>query len=118
MENIAFSSQGCPGLYLGKPEGIGFGTVVSTLHHSLARLTAEEQEADHRRHAGQLNWQHAQDYFHDCDPKYNTPKHRFGMSRAGSVELAGLFSFDSGGVPRLQRRSKLVSDWFCRLSLF
>jgi hypothetical protein len=42
----------------------------------------------------------------------------YWVSRAGSVELAGLFSFDSGGVPRLQRRSKLVSDWFRRLSVF
>jgi len=41
-------------------------------------LTAEEQEAGYPRHAGQLNWQHAQDYFHDCHPEHNTPKHRFG----------------------------------------
>ena len=57
---------------------VGFGAVVPTLQHWLARLTAEEQEADHRLHAGQLNWQHAQDYFHDCHPEHNTPKHRFG----------------------------------------
>jgi hypothetical protein len=41
-------------------------------------LTTEAQEADHRRHAGQLNWQHAQDYFPDCHPEHNTPKHRSG----------------------------------------
>jgi hypothetical protein len=30
------------------------------------------------RHAGQLNWQHTQDYFHDCHPEHSTPKNRFG----------------------------------------
>jgi hypothetical protein len=57
---------------------VGLGAVVATLQHWLARLTAEEQEADHGLHAGQLNWQQAQDYFHDCHPEHNTPKHRFG----------------------------------------
>jgi hypothetical protein len=37
-------------------------------------------ETDHRRHAGQLNWQHAYHHFHNCDPKHNTPKRRFGAS--------------------------------------
>ena len=27
-------------------------------------------ETDHRRHAGQLNWQHAYHHFHNCDPKH------------------------------------------------